>query len=276
MQAGIDRFRAGTRARQSASKEKQIEKMQLPDLQKSSRISPVFNFQQNRPSGKLVLKVNDISKSFADKIVLSKVNFTVSRGEKIIIIGPNGVGKSTLLKILLEKIPSDYGSYEWGYETQISYFAQDHHELLNENISILNWLTTQAETETDRTIRSTLGQVLFRQEEVNKNILSLSGGEGARLLLAKIILEKSNVLVLDEPTNHLDIEARNTLKEALVNYAGTLILVTHDRDFAGHIATRVIAISHKSIIDFKGKYDEYLSKYNNDYLNSKWVIDNKK
>ncbi|MFY9590119.1 ABC-F family ATP-binding cassette domain-containing protein [Rickettsia endosymbiont of Halotydeus destructor] len=276
MQAGIDRFRAGTRARQSASREKQLEKIQLPDLQKSSRISPVFNFQQNRPSGKLVLKVSDISKSFTDKIVLSKVNFTVSRGEKIIIIGPNGVGKSTLLKILLEKILADNGSYEWGYETQISYFAQDHHELLNENISILNWLTAQAETETDRTIRSTLGQVLFRQEEVNKNILSLSGGEGARLLLAKIILEKSNVLVLDEPTNHLDIEARNTLKEALVNYAGTLILVTHDRDFASHIATRVIAISQKSIIDFKGKYDEYLNKYNNDYLNSKWVMDNKK
>ncbi|MCC8369272.1 MAG: ATP-binding cassette domain-containing protein [Rickettsia endosymbiont of Oxypoda opaca] len=275
MQAGIDRFRAGTRARQSASREKQLEKIQLPDLQKSSRISPVFNFQQNRSSGKLVLKVNDTSKSFADKMVFSKVNFTVSRGEKIIIIGPNGVGKSTLLKILLGKIQADHGSYEWGYEAQISYFAQDHHELLNENISILNWLTAQAEKETDRTIRSTLGQVLFRQEEVNKNILSLSGGEGARLLLAKIILEKSNILVLDEPTNHLDIEARNTLKEALVNYPGTLILVTHDRDFASHIATRVIAISYKSIIDFKGKYQEYLSKYNNDYLNSKWVIDNK-
>ncbi|WP_156790189.1 ATP-binding cassette domain-containing protein [Rickettsia helvetica] len=134
--------------------------------------------------------------------MLNKVSFNVSRGAKIIIIGANGIGKSTLLKILMNKISADQGSYEWG-ESQISYFAQDHHELLNENISIIDWLKKQSEKETENTIRNTLGQVLFHSDEVNKNILSLSGGEGARLLLAKMMLEKSNILVLDEPTNHL-------------------------------------------------------------------------
>ncbi|MCC8418424.1 MAG: ATP-binding cassette domain-containing protein [Rickettsia endosymbiont of Glossina mortisans submortisans] len=269
MQAWVDKFRAGTRARQSASREKQLEKMELPDIQKSSRISPLFRFKQLRNSGKLVLKIDQITKDFENKQILNKVSFSVSRGEKIIIIGANGIGKSTLLKILMNKISTDQGSYEWGYESQISYFAQDHNELLNENISIIDCLKKQSEKETENTIRNTLGQVLFRSDEVNKNILSLSGGEGARLLLAKMMLEKSNILVLDEPTNHLDIESREALKKALIDFEGTVILVTHDRDFAKSIATRIIALSHrKNIVDFKGKYDDYIEKYGNDYLSS--------
>ncbi|MCC8462484.1 MAG: ATP-binding cassette domain-containing protein [Rickettsia endosymbiont of Ecitomorpha arachnoides] len=269
MQAWVDKFRAGTRARQSASREKQLEKIELPDIQKSSRISPLFRFKQLRNSGKLVLKIDQITKDFENKQILNKVSFNVLRGEKIIIIGANGIGKSTLLKILMNKISADQGSYEWGYESQISYFAQDHHELLNENISIIDWLKKQSEKETENTIRNTLGQVLFRSDEVNKNILSLSGGEGARLLFAKMMLEKSNILVLDEPTNHLDIESREALKKALIDFEGTVILVTHDRDFAKSIATRIIALSHrKNIVDFKGKYDDYIEKYGNDYLSS--------
>jgi len=275
MQVFVDKFRASSRSKQCASREKQIEKIELPDIQKSSRVSPYFNFRQKRPSGKLVLKIDNIAKSYEDKKILNKVNFTVSRGEKIIIIGSNGVGKSTLLKILLGKVIADNGNYEWGYESQISYFAQDHHELLNENMSVIEWLSRQSPTENDNSIRSTLGQVLFRKDEANKNILNLSGGEGARLLLAKIILEEGNILVLDEPTNHLDIESKDTLKKALTSYEGTLILVTHDRDFASSIATRIIALSHNSIIDFHGKYQEYLNKYGNDYLDKSWVLANK-
>jgi ATPase subunit of ABC transporter with duplicated ATPase domains len=139
MQVFIDKFRASaSRAKQSSSREKQIEKMELPDIQKSSRISPYFNFKQKRPSGKLVLQVKGISKNYENKKILNNVSFTVTRGKKIVIIGPNGIGKSTLLKILLGKISSDLGNYEWGYETQISYFAQDHHELLNENINVID------------------------------------------------------------------------------------------------------------------------------------------
>ncbi|MCC8372074.1 MAG: ATP-binding cassette domain-containing protein [Rickettsia endosymbiont of Pseudomimeciton antennatum] len=276
MQVFVDKFRASaSRAKQSSSREKQIEKMELPDIQKSSRISPYFNFKQKRPSGKLVLQVKSISKNYENRKILNNVSFTVTRGEKIVIIGPNGIGKSTLLKIFLGKISSDLGNYEWGYETQISYFAQDHHELLNENISVIDWLSNQIPTENDNTLRSILGQLLFRKDEVTKNILNLSGGEGTRLLLAKIILEEGNILVLDEPTNHLDIESKHMLKNALINYPGTLILVTHDRDFASSIATRIIALSHKTITDFKGKYQEYLAKYSSDYLDSNWVLTNK-
>ena len=156
------------------------------------------------------------------------------------------------------KVEPDQGSFEWGYETSISYFAQDHHELLNESISIIDWLRKQMPLEVENALRSVLGQVLFRQTEVNKNILNLSGGEGARLLIAKIILEQGNVLVMDEPTNHLDIEAKEILKKALIDYPGTLLLVTHDRDFALNIGTRVIALTKKGIIDFKGNYADYL------------------
>lgn len=275
MQEFVNKFRAGTRSKQASSREKQMDRIELPDIQKSSRVSPHFNFKQKRASGKHVLKVGSIAKSYGEQLILNKVNFSIDRGEKVVVIGANGIGKSTLLKILLGKIKADMGDYEWGYESQISYFAQDHHELLNESVSVVNWLSRQAENELTGTIRSILGQVLFRQDEVNKNILHLSGGEGARLLLAKIILEEGNVLVLDEPTNHLDIESKETLKQALVDYEGTLILVTHDRDFATDIATRVIALTVKGVVDFKGTYQEYLARHSNDYLNSNWVVANK-
>jgi ATPase subunit of ABC transporter with duplicated ATPase domains len=276
MQAFVDKFSAGTRSRQASSREKQMDRIELPDIQKSSRVSPSFSFKQKRPSGKHILKVKEISKNYDEKKVLNNVSFDIHRGEKVVIIGANGIGKSTLLKIALDKIKADIGSHEWGYEAQISYFAQDHHELLNESMSVLEWLTRQAPTEPTAAIRTVLGQVLFSQDDVAKNILHLSGGEGARLLLAKIILEKGNILVLDEPTNHLDIESRESLKEAIVNYPGTVILVTHDRDFATAIATRVIALTAKKMTDFKGNYQEYLSRHADDYLNSNWVIANKK
>ncbi len=276
MQAFVDKFSAGTRSRQVSSREKQMERIELPDIQKSSRVSPSFVFKQTRPSGKNIIKIDNISKTYDDKKILNNVKFEVHREEKVIIIGANGIGKSTLLKIILDKIKPDSGDHEWGYESQISYFAQDHHELLNESMSVLEWLTEQAQTESIAGIRTVLGQMLFSQDDVAKNILHLSGGEAARLLLAKIILEKKNILVLDEPTNHLDIESRESLKQALINYPGTLILVTHDRDFATAIATRVISLSQKKMIDFKGAYQDYLNQYSDDYLNSNWVLANKK
>jgi ATPase subunit of ABC transporter with duplicated ATPase domains len=266
----IDKFRAGTRSRQAASKEKQVNKIEIPDLLKTSRVSPNFDFKIQRPSGKLVVSTSNIGKNFDEKKVLGKVSFEISRGEKIIIVGPNGVGKSTLLKIILAKLKPDTGSYEWGYETQISYFAQDHHDLLNENLTAFDWLSKQVEKELPITIRTVMGQMLFRQDEALKNILNLSGGEGARLLLAKIMLEKNNVMLLDEPTNHLDIESKEALKNALIKYNGTLIMVTHDRDFASSIGTRVIALAHSGMLDFKGKYIEYLEKYKKDYLSREW------
>lgn len=267
MRVFVEKFRASaTRSKQALSREKQIDKIELPDIKKSSRETPNFYFRPKRPSGKLALDVKNICKSYGDNKILNKVNFSVSRGDKVIIIGPNGIGKSTLLKILLGIIPADEGNFEWGFEAQKSYFAQDHHELLNYSITAYDWLCEQFSSETTSKLRSVLGHILFRQDDAFKDILRLSGGEGARLLLAKIMIEEGNCLILDEPTNHLDIEAKDGLKKALIEFPGTLIMVTHDRDFASSIATRIIAITPKKIIDYKGTYNEYLEKYGQDYF----------
>lgn len=268
LQTIIDKFRAGTRAKQSQSKQKLVDKMEMPDIRKSSRISPHFNFKQKRMSGKNLLKVTGIFKSFADNAVLNNVGFNILRGEKVIIIGPNGVGKSTLLKILTGNLQADKGEFEFGHEVQYSYFAQDHHELLHESISAFKWLENEMMQIPTGAIRTVMGQMLFRQDEAHKNILALSGGEEARLLFAKIMMEEANLLILDEPTNHLDIEAKEALKQSLINYPGSLIMVTHDRDFASSIATRIIAITPKKIVDFKGTYQEYLDKFGQDYFKS--------
>ena len=267
MRVFVEKFRASaSRSKQALSREKLIDKIELPDIKKSSRIAPNFYFRPKRPSGKLALDVKEISKSYGDRKILNKVSFSVSRGDKVIIIGPNGIGKSTLLKILLGNVMADSGDKEWGHEVHRSYFAQDHHELLNTSITAYEWICEQLSNEPTSKLRNVLGHVLFRQDDAHKDVLQLSGGEGARLLLAKIMVEEGNCLVLDEPTNHLDIEAKDGLKKALIEFPGTLIMVTHDRDFASSIATRIIAITEKKIIDYKGTYDEYLAKYGQDYF----------
>jgi ATPase subunit of ABC transporter with duplicated ATPase domains len=272
MQEVADKFRAGTRASQSKSIQKRMDRIELPDIAKTSRLNPNFSFTQKRPSGKLVVKLNHISKSYAEKQVLKNVSFDVSRGEKLIIIGENGVGKSTLLKIILGLIEADSGSFEWGHEVYKSYFAQDHHEMLNESISVYGWLEEKLPLETQQKLRGVLGAVLFKNDEVEKNIMNISGGEAARLLLAKIMLDYPNLLIMDEPTNHMDIETKDALQKAICEYEGTVILVSHDRDFASKIATRVISLSKGKFVDFKGSYAEYLEKYKDDYLSSEWVL----
>ena len=262
MQKFVDRFKAGTRSRQAQSRAKMIDKIELPDTKNSSRAWPQFNFKPNRPSGKLVLRANDLGMQFSNKPLFSKLHFEIARGERVAIIGENGIGKSTLIKILLGKFPQTEGQVEWGAETHISYFSQDHHDLLREHQRVLDWLEGIVKQGNEQLIRKTLGQVLFKKEDVEKDILSLSGGEAARLLLAKMILEPSNVLVLDEPTNHLDIEATESLADALRNYTGSLIFVSHDRHFLSKIANRVLYISHHhQLIDFKGSFAEFEALY---------------
>lgn len=259
MQKFVDRFKAkASKARQAQSRVKMIEKIEIPDVQQSSRISPLFHFKINRATGKQILQVKGLGKQFRDKKLFNNLSFKIARGEKVAIIGENGIGKSTLIKILLGKIPADEGQYEWGYETHPGYFSQDHHDLLNEHMTVLNWLTDQVSNINEQQVRKTLGQVLFRKDDVQKDILSLSGGEAARLLLGKMILEPSNILILDEPTNHLDIEATEALAAALKQYAGTVIFVSHDRHFISKIADRILFISHeKKLRDFKGSYVDF-------------------
>ena len=207
-----------------------------------------------------------ISKQFADIQVLNGINFKLERGEKIAVIGPNGIGKSTLLKILLGELESDQGDYEWGYETSISYFAQDHHENLKGRISAYDWLYQFGQQENIGTIRGLLGRVLLSGDEALKSVSSLSGGEAARLLFAKIMLEKRNVLVLDEPTNHLDLEGVEALAQALKDFPGTVIVVSHDRHFVSEVATHVLELTPEGARDFAGSYQEYLEHFGDDYL----------
>jgi len=267
MQAFVDRFRAkATKARQAQSRVKQLDKMEVPEIKRSSRISPDLRFEQSRPSGRTVLTVKNVSKKFADTEVLKNISFEIHRGEKVAIIGPNGIGKSTLLKIILDQLSADAGNHKWGYETQISYFAQDHHEQLSEKISAYDWLYATASHEPIGAIRGLLGRVLLSGDEALKPVLALSGGESARLLFARIMLEKRNVLVLDEPTNHMDLEGVAALGDALKAFEGTVMVVSHYRHFVAEVATHILELAPDGVRDFSGSYQEYLDKFGDDYL----------
>lgn len=266
----VDRFRAkASKARQAQSRLKQIERIQVDELVESSRRYPNFKFDQIRPSGREVLKLKRVGHSYGDKQVLKDVTFDVQRGEKVAIIGPNGVGKSTLLKRIVEKIPAQEGRVEWGYEPYVGYFAQDHEaELRKSQGNVENWLWQFCQDKPRGFVRSYLGAVLFVGDDVQKSVQILSGGESARLVIAKIMLQQPNVLILDEPTNHLDLEAIEALVTALKEYPGTLIFVSHDRWFVSEIATRVIELTFSGVNDFKGTYEEYLANCGDDHLDT--------
>lgn len=263
MQAFVDRFKAkASKAAQARSRMKMIDKIELPDLKNSSRIAPNFQFVPQRPTGKQVVKLSKLSKAFKDKQLFKDFNLEVQRGEKIAVMGVNGIGKSTLIKILMGDVKHDDGEITWGHEVRLSYFSQDHHELLNRHVSVFNWLNDAAKGCTEQQVRKVLGQMLFVKDDVEKDILSLSGGESARLLLAKVMLESPNVLILDEPTNHMDIETIESLANALASYTGTLIFVSHNRHFIDKIAGRILYVEQNHhVIDFKGQYADFSVQY---------------
>lgn len=260
MQKFVDRFKAkASKAAQARSRIKMMEKIELPDVLHSSRIAPIFQLIPKKPSIKLVCTVENLGKSFHEKTLFQNLKFNVNRHDKIAIVGANGRGKSTLLKLLLGLLQPDQGQITWGPEMRISYFSQDHHDLLHEPQTVLSWLTSEVQQVTEQQIRKALGQMLLTKEEVDKNILALSGGEAARLLMAKVILEAPNVLILDEPTNHMDLETIEALADALAAYTGTLLVVSHNRHFIERFATRVLYFPPTGKIqDFKGGYKEFL------------------
>src|SRR5579863_10470929 len=273
-QAFVDRFRAkATKARQAQSKIKMIERIVIDRLPQSSRRYPVFKFKQVRPSGRQTLELEGIAKAYGDKQVLADVSLRVQRGDRLAIIGPNGIGKSTLLKIAVGDVAADAGGVEWGYETRPGYFSQDHNEIKSgSKQSVEAWLWEAVPAEPIGFVRGNLGQVLFSGDDVKKPVGSLSGGEAARLVFCRLSVTKPNVLILDEPTNHLDLEAIEALVEGLKAYDGTLIFVSHDRWFVGQLANRVLEVSPRGIQDFSGTYDEYLERLGDDHLDAEAVL----
>ncbi len=271
--AFVERFRAkATKARQAQSRLKQIEKIEIEELPRTSRAYPRFKFEQTRPSGRDVLEVEGLAKAYGEHRVLADVSFTIRRGERVAIIGANGIGKSTLLKILTGRLELDAGKYEWGYETSLGYFAQDHRELLGSPaLTPLSFVWEACPGEGTSYVRGQLGRMLLSGDEVEKSVSTLSGGEAARVVFARLMVERPNVLILDEPTNHLDLESIEALTAALLSYDGTLLFVSHDRHFVSEIATRVIELRSDGLHDFAGTYDEYLTRDGVDHLDSEAV-----
>ena len=273
-QAYVDRFRyKATKAKQAQSRLKQIEKIEVPELEESSRRSPSFRFTIARQSGRDVVEATGISKSYGDKPVLRDVSVAVRRGERVAVIGPNGIGKSTLLRILAGRLEADRGAVRWGHETRVGYFAQDHREVLDDpDATPLEIMSTACPTEPDSQVRGRLGRMLFSGDDVKKPVGMLSGGEAARLLFCRIMADDPNVLLLDEPTNHLDIEAIEALADGLIAYEGTTILVSHDRWFVSRLATRVLEVTPAGPNDFPGTYEEYLARCGDDHLDAEAVV----
>jgi ATPase subunit of ABC transporter with duplicated ATPase domains len=270
----IQRFAAGTRSSQVQSRRKEVERLQLTELARSNIARPFIKFEMKRPSGKHILEIEGVTKSYGDNHVIQDFTASVTRGEKIALMGRNGAGKTTLLNALLANSPNtpeselrqtsgysglfiDGGKTTWGHEAAIGYFPQDHRSLIEKGSTILDWIFQWDPSVSNEEIRGLLGQMLFVRDEATKKTDVLSGGEAARILFCKLMLQKPNVLVLDEPTNHLDLESINALNIALQRYQGTVFLVTHDHDLIDEVATRIWHFDDHKIEDFKGTYAEY-------------------
>jgi ATPase subunit of ABC transporter with duplicated ATPase domains len=260
----IARFGAGTRASQVTSRRKEVERLQTTELARSNIQRPYIRFTMRRPSGKVALECEHLSKAYGDTPVVTGFGTVVNRGDRIVLVGRNGVGKTTLLKALLADAPGmaaapadiDSGTLTWGHEVSIGYFPQDHSGEIEQGTTVVEWLHRFDPDKSRQEIHGLLGQMLFSGEDGYKPTKALSGGETARLLLCRIMLQQPNVLVLDEPTNHLDLEAINALNVALQKYEGTVFLVTHDQDLLEEVGTRVWQFDHGRVVDFKGSYEE--------------------
>jgi ATPase subunit of ABC transporter with duplicated ATPase domains len=286
LQSFVDRFGAkASKAGQAQSKLKAIAKLDEEKkgviTQASSRRYPSFHFEMHSRSGVIPLEVIGIEKSFGVKQVLHGVSFEIQRGDKVAIVGPNGIGKSTLLEIITGNIPQDQGEFRWGSSAKVAYFPQYFQREIAQAESagaktLIEFLTLKHPTTPTEQIRSVLGQMLFPKDDVHKHISRLSGGEKARLIMASIMLTPHNFLIFDEPTNHLDLEACDALTEAINAYEGTVLLVSHNRYFISQVATRMLELTKEEFFDFKGSYEEYLEKRTVDYLNRQQAAKSRK
>ncbi len=263
LEAFVRRFSANaSKAKQATSRQKQLDKLNIEDLQSSTRRDPSIVFKTKREMGNEILEIENISKSF-DKTVLKNMSFRVEKSDKIALIGANGIGKTTLLSIIIGNLQADDGKVKWGATIEPSYFPQNTTDLIDGDELLYEWLQSFGEKKDLDEVRKCLGRMLFSGEEQKKSIKSISGGEKHRMMLSKMMLQKGNFLVLDEPDNHLDLEAIIALGEGLYNFGGNAICATHDRELIDAFANRIIELKDDgSFIDFRGNYEEYKEKFN--------------
>ena len=258
LEAFINRFRAqATKAKQVQSRIKELEKIERIEIPPDEQTIH-FKFPQPKPSGRIVAEFKNVSKSYGAKHVFSDANFVIERGDRVALVGVNGAGKSTLIKLLAGTEPLSTGSYELGYNTTPDYFAQDQYKELDPDARMLDDIATAAPRSTQTELRSLLGCFLFSEDDVFKRIGVLSGGERNRYALAKMLLAPSNFLLLDEPTNHLDMRAKDVLLDALKEYNGTVVFVSHDRYFIDNLALRIFEIEEGHVHVYPGNYEDYL------------------
>jgi ATPase subunit of ABC transporter with duplicated ATPase domains len=257
LQTFVSRFSANaSKAKQATSRARQIEKIQLDDVKPSSRVSPYIRFTQNKKLHRQAVTLDHVTKGF-DRVLFSELSLQIEAGERIAIIGPNGAGKTTLLRCLYGDLQLDSGTVKWAEQAEVAYFAQDHSAEFLEDVNLFDWMKQWTKGD-EQLVRGALGRMLFSNDDVKKKLKVLSGGEKARMLFGKFSLINPNVMLLDEPTNHLDMESIEALNLALENYPGTIVFVSHDREFVSSLATRIIDMQPSGLIDFHGNYDDYL------------------
>ncbi|MBT8119125.1 MAG: ABC-F family ATPase [Gammaproteobacteria bacterium] len=258
----VSRFSANaSKSKQATSRAKQIDKIQLAEVKPSSRQNPYIIFEEEKKLHRLALEVEGLSKSYeGEDYLFANLDMMVEVGERIAIIGPNGIGKTTLLRCLYGDLEPSAGTVKWSENSQLGYYAQDHASDFEEDKTLIDWMNQWGkESDDEQSIRGTLGRLLFSSDDINKKVSVISGGEQGRMLFGKLMLQKNNILLMDEPTNHLDMESIESLNLALENYPGTLFFVSHDREFVSSLATRIIELTPKGLVDFRGTYEEYLA-----------------
>ncbi|WP_286230448.1 ABC-F family ATP-binding cassette domain-containing protein [Neobacillus mesonae] len=248
-----------TTTKRAQSRRKKLEKMEIMDRPLGDEKSAHFSFEIEKQSGNDVLSINSLAVGYNGEKVSENISFRVFRGDSIALVGPNGIGKSTLLKTIIKKLEPLAGEVLYGINLSIGYYDQEQANLTS-NKRVLNELWDEYPLRPEKEIRTVLGNFLFSGDDVLKNVSSLSGGEKARLALAKLMMEKANLLILDEPTNHLDLDSKEVLENALIDYPGTLLFVSHDRYFINRIATKVVELSREGSTEFLGDYDYYVDK----------------
>lgn len=229
----------------------------MEEVKPSSRVSPFIRFEQYKKLHRQAVTVENIRKGYDGKPLFKGLSLQVEAGERVAIIGPNGIGKTTLLRCLVGDLPVDGGEVKWTDSADVGYFAQDHADDFADDMSLFDWMAQWTQGG-EQLVRGTLGRMLFSNDEIKKSVKVISGGEQGRMLFGRLILKRPNVLVMDEPTNHLDMESIEALNLALDNYPGTLIFVSHDREFVSSLATRIIELGENGVTDFSGSYDDYL------------------